>query len=166
MTYLRKLILGAACLFAAVPSAQALSCLQTDISQDLQQAQESEKLYYILVGTVTTPKVFTLPQEKQTHKPSNGVISISPQSRSQTITGTFSGYSLASDPQLDVPLSNFPITVNVICFSHWCGSKPRNGERLIAFFEIVDGGPPVLTRGPCPAFSYSYDVNKLSLIHI
>ena len=147
-----------------VPSAQALSCFQPDISRELQTAIASDKLYYILVGQVSTPKVFTLPQEKQTHKPSNGGVSISPQARSQTVTASFTGYSLAKEAQFDVPLTDFPVTVNVTCAASWCGSMPRRNERLIAFVEVVDGGPPVLTRGPCPAFSHAYTPHAIEVL--
>ena len=149
---------------STIPSAQALSCAQPDISRELQTAIASDKLYYILVGEITTSKSFSLPREKQSYNTKKGVIRISPQARSQTLTGSFTGYSLAKDPQLDLPLSNFPITVNVTCAASWCGSAPRQNERLIAFVEVVDGAPPVLTRGPCPAFSHTYNPNAIEVL--
>ena len=147
-----------------VPSAQALSCAQSDVSHDLQAAIASDKIYYILVGQIRTSKTFSLPREKQTHNPKKGLIHISPQARSQTLTGSFTGYSLAKEPHLDMPLSNFPITVNVTCAASWCGSAPRQNERLIAFVEVVAGAPPVLTRGPCPAFSHTYNPHTIEVL--
>ena len=164
MTYLRRMILGLVGALMTVPSAQALSCAQPDISRELQTAIASDKIYYILVGQITTPKVFTLPREKQTQKPNNGLIRLSPQSRSQTVAASFTGYSLAKEQSSDVPLTDFPITVNVTCAASWCGSMPRRNEKLIAFVEVVDGEPPMLTRGPCPAFSHAYDQNAIEVL--
>ena len=141
-------------LMASVPTAQALSCAQPNIERELERAKASDKIYHIFVGKVSTPKTFSLPQEKP--RPNGGVLQLSHPDRSQVLNATFTGYSLAKDEGSDVPLVDYPLTVNVTCAASWCGSAPRRGETIVAFVEAVDGAPPVLTRGPCTGSGHVY----------
>ena len=177
MMKLRSLLLAASGVFMSgvmttVPTAQALSCAQPDIVRELEWAKASDKVYYLFVGTVSTPKTFRLPQEKhlenslpqQKPRPSGGVLQLSHPDRSQTLNATFTGYSMAKDERSDVQLKDYPLTLKVTCAASWCGSAPRRGETIIAFVEAVDGAPPVLMRGPCTGSGHIYNPNVIETL--
>lgn len=142
MTVLRSILavtFGALCLSE---SAMALSCMRPDLAQTMEKAKQSEKLYYILVGNLTSD--VPIKQEKPDYE--NQHVQKPPQ-----ITRVrFTGYSLAQSRAWDVPLSGFPMDVETRCFGPWCSGVPTSGDTQIFFVEANTGGAPILRVSPCP----------------
>jgi len=140
------------------PSAHALSCMQPDIQRDLKEAIESDKVYHIFVGYFSAPEK---PKNQLQAPPSNGDIISFPTPRSETVNGLFSGYSLGKTQRQDNPLEQLPVQITTSCAGHWCGSVPRRDQKMIAFVQAQEDGPPLLTMGPCPHMSYHYSEDKV-----
>lgn len=156
---MKRLCLSLAAMLGALmvmPSAHALSCMQPDIERELKEAIESDKVYHIFVG------YFDAPQIKR--KDINGHDPFIMDDRSQTVNGYFSGVSLAKYRRGDIPLERFPVQVKSSCAAHWCGNVPRRDQKMIAFVEAQENGPPLLTMGPCPYMNHHYEDDKVRLL--
>jgi len=153
---IRSLMAGLLGTMFMAESASALSCMQPDIQRELKEAIESDKVYHIFVGYFDAPQI-KLPFLNGDH----------PQimeSRSQTVSGTFTGYSMGKTRRADFKLERFPITVKTDCAAHWCGGVPSPEQKMIAFVEAQDDGPSLLTMGPCPYMSHSYSPEKVQTL--
>jgi len=125
-------------------SAFALSCAQPDIIRSLESVKKSETVYYILVGTFTTP-----PEEGKPRLEQRGGYQAEWQSKPPRIVPSlFNGYEIS-------------------CAGPWCGNLPRSGQTLIAFVEapqtvqsqgLSDGhgdpNVPILQISPCPGQTF------------
>jgi len=136
-------------------SASALSCARPDLVHTLEQAKDSPKIYYILVGrfqSLTRGPAF--PQMGPSRSPEEQFNPKSPR----VMQSYFEGFSIAKNPRYDVPLSRFPVDIEVSCAGPWCSDVPSPDRRLIAFVEARDGQPPVLKISPCP--SQTFEANR------
>lgn len=138
--------LGAVCLSE---SAFALSCMRPDLAQTMEKAKQSEKLYYILVGTLTpdTPIKPVKPDYNNQHR----------EKPPEITRVRFNGYSLAQNRGADVPLRGFPVDVETRCFGPWCSGVPVSTDTQIFFVEAGRGSAPVLRVSPCPEMVFHVD---------
>ncbi len=144
-------------------SAFALSCAQPDIIRSLESVKKSETVYYILVGTFTTP-----PEEGKPRLEQRGGYQAEWQSKPPRIVPSlFNGYALSPKRRHDVELSDYPVNLEISCAGPWCGNLPRSGQTLIAFVEapqtvqsqgLSDGhgdpNVPILQISPCPGQTF------------
>lgn len=140
------------CALTLTPSAHALSCMQPDIQRELTEAIQSDKVYHIFVG------YFDAPQTGR--KDNDGQSVFDWDARTEIVSGSFTGVSLAKHQRGDVSLENFPVQIKTSCAAHWCGQVPRRDQKMIAFVEAQAGVPPLLTMGACPYMSHPYSEDK------
>lgn len=156
---MKRLCLSLAAMLGALmltPSAHALSCVPPDIERELTEATESDKVYHIFVGYFDGPQIL--------RKDINGDDPFIMDDRTQIVSGSFSGISLAKHRRGDIPLERFPVQIKTSCAAHWCGNVPRRDQKMIAFVEAQEGAPPLLTMGACPYMSHPYDKDKVRLL--
>lgn len=141
-------------------TASALSCMHPDLIRTLEDAKDSPKTYYILVGNFTSQAsgpAFTpweaLPPEDQMK-----------QRLPRIMPSTFEGYSLAKNRRQDVPLTRYPVDIEVSCAGPWCSDVPSPDRELIAFVEARDGQAPLLTLSPCPSQTFTAGSKQLRTI--
>lgn len=139
------------------PSASALSCMAPDMIADLNKAKASDKVYYLLVGNFSAPQIKRPKFNPQNQFAHSG-------QRSQSVRGTFTGVSLGANPRNDHALSSFPVTVETSCAASWCGEVPRSDQEMIAFVEVADDRPPVLTMAPCVSMHYNYTPERVQTL--
>ena len=139
------------------PSAHALSCAPPDLQRELTKAIESDKVYHIFVGHFTTPEK---PRNQLQAPPPGGSLIFTPSERSETVSGTFDGYSMGKTRAQDNRLANFPVQIKTSCAASWCGKPPRSDRKMIAFVQAQEDGPPLLSIGPCPYMSHHYSEDK------
>lgn len=140
------------------PSAHALSCMPPDVERELTEAMESDKVYHIFVG------YFIAPERPKNQLPGylyNGGMVFEPADSSETVNGHFTGFSMGKTRAQDSQLENFPVQIKISCSASWCGQEPRRDQKLIAFVEAQEGGPPLLTRYACPYMSHDYSDDKV-----
>ncbi len=142
---LRSVIAGIAAAMMFSQSASALSCMRPDLAKTMEEAKASEKLYYVLVGKLTYDPANLPPKHKfngqQGHPP-------------RITPAMFHGYALTPDARSDVPLSGYPVDVEVSCAGPWCGGLPSEQSTRIAFVEAREGLPPVLKVSACPGMTF------------
>lgn len=126
--------------------------MQPDIKRELTEAIESDKIYHIFVGYFDAPQI-----PRKDIKADDPFIM---GDRTQTVTGYFSGVSLAKSRRGDIRLERFPVQIKTSCAAHWCGQVPRRDQKMIAFVQAQDGAPLLLTMGPCPHMSHAYSADK------
>ena len=131
-------------------SAFALSCARPDLIKTLEDAKASEKIYHILVGQFVSSSV----NLKQDIYHLEDVMKSHPENQFKTkppkITKTvFEGYSLANNPDQDVPLKRYPVDIETSCAGPWCGTIPQHHDKIIAFVEAREGQAALLRIGPC-----------------
>ncbi len=142
-------------------SASALSCVQQDLINTLEDAKASEKLYHILVGKFVTRG----PRPKS--RSYSGFMSPEDQSRPKPplITRTyFEGYSLAQHPRQDEHLSRFPVDIETSCAGPWCSNVPQSDRALIAFVEAREGQAPLLKISPCPYWTFGAKAERVEKV--
>jgi hypothetical protein len=135
-------------------SASALSCARPDLVRTLEDAKDSPKIYHILVGrfqSLTRGPAF--PQMGPNMPPEDQFKPKPPR----LMPSYFEGYSLAKNPRRDVPLSRFPVDIEVSCIGPWCSDVPAADRELIAFVEARPGQTPVLRISPCPSQTFAAD---------
>lgn len=126
-------------LFAGPSS--ALSCVRPDLLKSVNEAKNSNTVYYIFAGHIipNNPVEYSVdPSRDVTPKPP------------KVVAAKFVGRSLAPNRQQDYVLENYPINVEISCISVWCGQLPAPTEEIIAIVEARPNESPVLTIGPCP----------------
>jgi hypothetical protein len=130
-------------------SASALSCVEPNLVQTLEEVKASETVYYVLAGRF-------VPAAAQTPRRGyNPIRNRNNFQQNKEITRVrFEGVSLASSPARDQALQQFPIDVETSCMGPWCSSLPNASREFLAFVEARDGQPPLLRVGPCPKFVY------------
>jgi hypothetical protein len=142
-----------ALMFGFAPQeASALSCMRPDLIKTLEEAKASEKIYHIFVGKfkpelTAAPGTFTNTDGNKTpfsHSPDHY------NKQPRVTRARFSGFSLASNPRYDYPLTDYPVNIDTSCAGPWCGSLPGKQQEVIAFVEAQAGQYPVLRVTPCP----------------
>ncbi|PWK61680.1 hypothetical protein [Roseicyclus mahoneyensis] len=128
-------------LLAAGPAA-ALSCMRPEIATSFAMAAESPDDFVLAVGRL----VRSGPDRTE------GVPGPNPGERgSYSFAARFEG-NLASPRGFDIPRS-FDVTVEVECFSVWCGS-PSLGENGLYFFRRDGADDHALIAGLCGGFHF------------
>ena len=124
-------------------TANALSCMRPDLMRTMEDAKQSDTVYYLLVGRFTPQG----PLPKQQGYSNN------PKPVSAMMW--FDGKSLSPHPRTDVKLSRFPVQAVTSCAGSWCGHIPDSRSQMIAFVEVRRGQPPVLNLGACPQWVFN-----------
>lgn len=153
IAFVKSTALGLLAAALLAPSASALSCARPDIAQTMEQVKASEDLYYILVGTFTSPKLPKTKKPRSPNAPMNGV-------GAHTVEAWFDGRMLSNNARYDTPVTRMPVDVDVTCAGPWCGSAPANGQEMIAFVKVRPGQPMVLDAGACPNKVYRLHADK------
>lgn len=150
----RVLLMAIMSAFLVTPNASALSCMRPDLGAAMERAKESDKLYYIFVGTYRPqdPGIVTdyMPNNEKKTGPKDTVM-------------WFDGRILGQQKWQDSVVRQLPVTVKTSCAGPWCSSPPRGGEKFIAFVEARSGQPALLRIGPCPEWLFRVDPNGRQL---
>lgn len=160
---MRKLLTVTAMISGAIllsNSASALSCARPDLVSTLEAAKASPNIYYILVGNFTsltegpafTPWEGLPPEDQMKQRPP------------RIMPSTFEGYSLATTRRDDVPLTRFPVDIEVSCVASWCSDVPSPDREMIAFVEARNGQAPILRISPCPSQTFTADRKQVEKV--
>ena len=128
-------------LIAFSQSALALSCIAPDLGKAMETAKNSPLTYHVFVGRFVTPNY---PKQDT----SMGLEYFEPKSPILA-RSWFKGVSLAPEASSDVPLSKFPVDLEVGCAGPWCGAPPNETQTHIAFVEARSDAPPILRISAC-----------------
>lgn len=149
--FLRSGILAAAlCAFGA-QSAAALSCMRPDLTQTMEEAKASEKMYHLIVGEF---KLISKKELPRTDVPPNWHGPASDFPNPVRAEMRFDGVSLSPNARSDHRLTDFRLDVETSCAAHWCGGLPQEGQKMIAFVEARPGDTPILKIGACPQYLF------------
>ena len=128
-------------LLAAGPAA-ALSCVQPDVATSFALADQSPDYFVLAVGRLSRSGPDQVEGEPG---PNPG------ERASYSFAARFEGH-LAGPRAFDVP-GSFDVTVEVECFSVWCGS-PSLGENGLYFFRRDGADEHTLLAGLCGGFHF------------
>ncbi|MCH2165799.1 MAG: hypothetical protein MK098_14280 [Marinovum sp.] len=124
-------------------TAQALSCLPTDVAETYKNLAESETRYTLVVGKFDFDKT-KLPQtdfDNQTNTPDLTEVAARFLGRSIQKNGFTKRYERH-------------VTLNVHCFGPWCGGI-ESRQPWVAFLNI-DGDQPTVEVTPCGGDLFPY----------
>ena len=137
-----KQIMTAALLGSLIATqSYALSCAEPDIAADFQRLDASERMYFLALGSITYASEFPNIEEEVQRRQSNP---FGPPLEGEAI---FSGMKLGANGFSEA--QEIPVTVQMRCTAHWCGTLPEAGSEILAYIEEWDG-ENLLSFSACP----------------
>lgn len=126
--------------FAAVP-ANALSCLRPDPVSLYEQARDSDKRFRVVHGALQPLEKVREQRARQGQRETPPI----------TVKARLQGLQLGADG-FATPFDR-TVSVELVCFSAWCGQFPGTDQQLLAVEERGEGF--VVTSDPCSSLIYS-----------
>ena len=142
-------------------SAFGLSCMRPDLVKTLEEAKDSPKIYHILVGRFQSLSRGPAFPDMGPNMPPEAQFESKPP---RIMPSLFEGYSLAKNARRDIPLSRFPVDIEVSCMGPWCSDVPPPDRELIAFVEARPGQAPILKISPCPGQTFAADRKQVQKV--